>query len=107
MPRSTGHLPLPAPPDDDWRELAVAADICGVTLETILLAGEAGLVRLRRLDQAAWVCLDEESTFVLRQVHELRDVRGLGWDGIRALLAMQARIDRLEREVRRLRDRLP
>ena len=93
--------------DGDWRDLATAAEICGVTLALIRRAGQAGLVCVERRASVVRVRLDEDTAFILRQIHELREIHGLDWHGIRLVVAMRLRIDHLEREVRRLRDRLP
>jgi hypothetical protein len=100
----------PADPDafeGDWHDLASAAEICGVALGLIRQAGRAGLVHVERQATVVRVRLDENTTFVLRQIHELREIHGLDWRGIRLVVSLRTRIDHLEREVRRLRDRLP
>ena len=100
----------PHPTDDvhdDWHELPAAAEICGVTLALSRQAGQAGLVQVERRESAVRVRLDADTTFVLRQIHELREIHRLDWRGIRLVIGMRLHIDHLEREVRRLRDRLP
>jgi DNA-binding transcriptional MerR regulator len=86
--------------------LAGAAEQSGLHPDLIRDLCRAGFIETRMSDDANEWYFDDHALYVLRRVHELREHKGINLRGIRLILEMLREMERMEGEIRFLRDRL-
>lgn len=86
-------------------DLEAVAEESGMHPDLVRDLCRAGFLEPARVEEERW-WFDDHAVYLLRQVHELRERKGVNLRGIRLILQLLQDIERLEREVRFLRDRL-
>ncbi|HUF60654.1 MAG TPA: chaperone modulator CbpM [Verrucomicrobiales bacterium] len=87
-------------------DLAGAAELSGLHPDLIRDLCRAGFVETRVSDDEEQWYFDDHALYMLRRVHEWREHKGINLRGIRLILELFREMDRMEREIRFLRDRL-
>ena len=80
--------------------ISVAADLAGVHPQTLRIYERKGLIEPARTEGRSRR-YSERDVALLRRIQELTN-EGVGLAGVRRILALEARVEQLERELRRV-----
>jgi DNA-binding transcriptional MerR regulator len=84
--------------------LDAAAHLAGVTRRSVLIYCRAGLVRPAFQPPYGMMVFTEEAIHALRRIEYMRAVHGVGVAWIKAMFDLLDEVDRLQAEIRFLRD---
>jgi DNA-binding transcriptional MerR regulator len=83
--------------------LDVVVHLTGASRRSILVYCKSGLVRSHQNPEEGPMSFDDEAIYTIRQIEQLRSVRGINLEGIRMIFELWTQLRRLEQEMRFLR----
>jgi len=104
IPKMEESLQVYEPDSRTIYTIEAAARLAGVRRHAILVYCKRGLVRPVARPEGMGYCFDREGIRALRRIGQLRNIVGLNMAGIKMILELMNEVERLQGEVRSLRD---